>query len=104
MRAGARSSPDYADPPSEAGFALWVLGLAASRKWSRARRGFRAQHERGASRDHRQALMVMYATGGRSMTIDNHLDKIEASLNHLIWMVTATLAMTIVIAAKVFAC
>jgi len=35
-----------ADPPFEAGFALWGAGVAASRKWSRARSGFRAQ--RGA--------------------------------------------------------
>src|SRR4051794_1006899 len=34
----------------QAGFCLWVLGLAASRKWSRARSGFHAQRERGATR------------------------------------------------------
>src|SRR4051794_27423445 len=38
-----------ADPPFEAGFALWDAGLAASRKWSRARSGFRAQRERATS-------------------------------------------------------
>ena len=36
-------SPGNADPPSEAGFALWVSGVSASRRWSRARSGFRAQ-------------------------------------------------------------
>src|ERR1051325_8626976 len=41
----ASSKPDYADPPFEAGFAISGSGLAASRKWSRARSGFRAQPE-----------------------------------------------------------
>src|SRR4051794_14559736 len=36
----------YADPPFEAGFAISGSSFAASRKWSRARSGFRAHGER----------------------------------------------------------
>ena len=35
-----------ADPPFEAGFCFMGAGVAASRKWSRARSGFRAPRER----------------------------------------------------------
>src|SRR4051794_21757140 len=38
----------YADPPSRRGFLFAGSCVAASRKWSRARSGFRAQRERGA--------------------------------------------------------
>src|SRR3954452_20393348 len=37
-----------ADPPFEAGFAISGSGVAASRKWSRARSGFHAQRERAS--------------------------------------------------------
>src|SRR4051794_2488687 len=58
-------------------FALWVLGLAASRKQSRARSGFRAQRQRAvkfaahqcAIRDHEQAEQTKLAdldAGGRA--------------------------------------
>jgi hypothetical protein len=38
----AFGQPDYADPPFPGGFLLYGFGVAASRKWSRARSGFRA--------------------------------------------------------------
>src|SRR5215213_10151896 len=41
----SRPPAGMADPPFEAGFALWGAGVSASRKQSRARSGFRAQRE-----------------------------------------------------------
>ena len=48
LQSGSPGSSRYADPPFQAGCAFRGFSLTASRKWSRARSGFRAQRERDA--------------------------------------------------------